>query len=582
MDDQLSTDEEEVPGTSTALRARGSGHRPTTRRPTLTATLATARPREATASGNDNGDNVGGVTGPVGADHDDDDEVTRLGAAGEDAAIKAGGHLDSARQSAASAMRSATVEVAAAVAACEAAGDAGPVASLRAASALLAKLLTSKPVHARDTGSPASAAMYDATSASTTVLHAVAAVTVLPPRPPAPDDGHEGAAAPPADADTRADVSARVACRRLCARAHHAAGSFLLAVKGLIPVVQPDAGYHAGNDDGGDTGGDAGATARGGGGMRGHQRRCGETEHNVQTCQADAATKASHAARGEAAKEAKGSKAGSGNEKCSACHERGHTRVSAVWPLRAVAHGWSGHNEDRGRDLGCVDLHRMTTEVTTTVSVSVDLFFGVPRRLAPGRPADSLPPTGRPPTTSSLRAPTGTAAAVANAAAGAAALTSWPRHRRSICGSCPLSGKARCGTCSSASTVVVAGRVRGGGGGGGRGHRRRTLDEFIEAAPASLTSNHGLAWKQVASTVSCRGVGAFRGAPRRVCVDCSGRGGHVKPRGDIKAAAQGDGDYSAFVAASAAVADAMTEPSQLPCSPSSAMHARGPPPRSIA
>jgi len=117
----------------------------------------------------------------VGADLDDDDEVTRLDAAGEDAAIKAGGHLDSAWQSATSAMLSATVEAAAAVAACEAAGDAGQVAILRAASALLAKLLASKPVHARGIRSPASVAMEDATSASTTVLHAVAAVTVPPP-----------------------------------------------------------------------------------------------------------------------------------------------------------------------------------------------------------------------------------------------------------------------------------------------------------------------------------------------------------------------------------------------------------------
>jgi len=113
-----------------------------------------------------------------------------------------------------------------------------------------------------------------------------------------------------------------------------------------------------------------------------------------------------------------------------------------------------------------------------------------------------------------------------------------------------------------------AGKGGGGGGdgGGGGSHRRRTLDEFIAAVPASLTSNHGLAWKQVASIVSCRGVGAFGGAPRQACVDFSGRGANVKPRGDIKAAAQGDGDYSAFVAASAAVADAVTEPEQLPCS----------------
>ena len=88
MDDQSSTDEEEAPGTSTALRARGSGHCPTTRRPTPTTTLATARLREATASGKDNGDIGGGVAGRVGTDLDDDDEVTRLGTAGEDAAIQ--------------------------------------------------------------------------------------------------------------------------------------------------------------------------------------------------------------------------------------------------------------------------------------------------------------------------------------------------------------------------------------------------------------------------------------------------------------------------------------------------------------
>jgi len=430
MNDQSSTDEKEAPATSTALQARRSGLCPTTRRPTTTTSLATAPPREATASGNDNGDNGRVVAVPVGADLDNDDEVTRLGTAGNDAEIKAGGHLDSARQIAASAVWSATVEVAAAGAACEAAGNAGPVASSRAASALLAKLLASKPVHARGTESPASAAMDDATSASTAVLQAVAAVPVLPPRPPAPNDGDEGAAAPPADADTKADASALVACRRLCARARRAGGSVLSAVKGLISMVQPDAGDHAGDDDGsgngGDAGGDPGDTARGGGGTRGRQRRCGgcgATGHYVRTCPADSAAKAAHAERGEAAKAAKGAKAGSGKNKCSACHARGHTRTSAVCPLQAVAHGWSGHNAGRGRDLGCLDRHRMTRVVTTTASVSVGRFVGVQRRLAPGRPADSLLPTGRPPTTASRCAPTGTADAVANAAAGAVALT---------------------------------------------------------------------------------------------------------------------------------------------------------------
>jgi len=69
------------------------------------------------------------------------------------------------------------------------------------------------------------------------VLRAVTAVTVPPPLPPTPDDGDGGATVPPADADTRAEAPARVACRRLCARARHAASSFLSAVKGLIPMV---------------------------------------------------------------------------------------------------------------------------------------------------------------------------------------------------------------------------------------------------------------------------------------------------------------------------------------------------------
>jgi len=60
----------------------------------------------------------------------------------------------------------------------------------------------------------------------------------------------------------------------------------------------------------------------------------------------------------------------------------------------------------------------------------------------------------------------------------------------------------------------------GGEGGGGGGRRRRTLDEFIAAVPASLKSSHGLAWTQVASTVSCHGVGAFGGARRQAFVDC--------------------------------------------------------------
>jgi len=91
-------------------------------------------PALQTASGSGGGDAGGGdgpVDGPVEKDLDRDDAVTRLGAIGGDAAIKAGGHVDAARQCAASAVRTATVEVAAAAAACEAAGEVGPVGPLR-------------------------------------------------------------------------------------------------------------------------------------------------------------------------------------------------------------------------------------------------------------------------------------------------------------------------------------------------------------------------------------------------------------------------------------------------------------------
>jgi len=109
-------------------------------------------------------------------------------------------------------------------------------------------------------------------------------------------------------------------------------------------------------------------------------------------------------------------------------------------------------------------------------------------------------------------------------------------------------------------------RVDGGGlGASGGGGGRRTLDEFITAVPASLTGSHGLALQQVASTVSRRGVHAIGGARRQVCASCSGRGAHAKQSGDVKAAT-GDDEYTAFVAASAAVAEAVTEPEQLPCS----------------
>ena len=91
-------------------------------------------PALQTASGSGGGDAGGGdgpVDGPVEKDLDRDDAITRLGAIGGDAAIKAGGHVDAARQCAASAVRTATVEVAAAAAACEAAGEVGPVGPLR-------------------------------------------------------------------------------------------------------------------------------------------------------------------------------------------------------------------------------------------------------------------------------------------------------------------------------------------------------------------------------------------------------------------------------------------------------------------
>jgi len=164
----------------------------------------------------------------------------------------------------------------------------------------------------------------------------------------------------------------------------------------------------------------------------------------------------------------------------------------------------------------------------------------------------------------------GTATAVANAAAGAAALTelatAQTQHLRLV--SIVIDGTMRylLERVDGGGRQYAGGDGGGGDGGGGGGRRRRTLDEFIAAVPASLKSSHGLARKQVASTVSCDGVGAFGGARRQAFVDCSGKGAHFKPRGDIKAAAQGDGDYSVFVAAWVAVADAVTEPSQLPCS----------------
>jgi len=250
--------------------------------------------------------------------------------------------------------------------------------------------------------------------------------------------------------------------------------------------------------------------------------------------------------------------AGSGRTRCGACHARGQTRASAACPLRAAAHGWSDHNEDRGRNLAFADQYRMTGEVTTTVAMLVHRIFGFRRWLAPGRPEDSLPLTGRPPATSSLRATKGTAAAVSSAAAEAAALTdlvtAQTQHLRLV--SIVVDGTMR----------YLFERVDGGGlGAGGGGVDRRTLDEFMAAVPASLTGSNGLAWKQVASTVSCRGVHVFGGAPRPACVCCLGRAAHAKQHGDVKAAISA-GDYAAVVAASAAVAAAVTEPDQLPCS----------------
>jgi len=466
--------------------------------------------------------------------------------------------VDAARQSAGSTVRSATFEVAAATAACEAAGNAGPVAPLRDVSTLLAKLLAANPLDARGTTSYASAALGDAASASTAVLRAVDAVTVPPRRPRAAVTGDGGAADASARAAKATDNAAVVACRRLCARARHAASSVLSAAELLIPMANPDAGDHPADDAGAGVGG---APTSVGGGTRGRLRRCGgcgTTGHNVKTCPADASAKAAHAARVVADVAAKGARAGSGRIKCGACHVRGHTRASAACPLRAVAHGWSGHNEDRGRNLACADQYRMAGDVTTTVAVSIDRFFGVWRWRLPGPPADCPPPAGRSPTTSAHREKEASAEALSNAAAaGAAALTklatAQTQHLRLV--PVVMDGTMR----------YLFGRVDGGGLSAGGGGGRRTLDEFMAALPASLTGSHGLAWKQVASTVSCRGVRAFGGAPRRACASCSGRGAHVKQRGDVRAATGAD-DYTTFVAASAAVAADVTEPEHLPCS----------------
>jgi len=176
---------------------------------------------------------------------------------------------------------------------------------------------------------------------------------------------------------------------------------------------------------------------------------------------------------------------------------------------------------------------------------------------APGPPAGCPPPTGRPPTTSAHRETEASAEAVTNAAAGAAALTelasAQTQQLRLV--SIVMRGTMR----------YLVERVDGDGQGAGGGGGRRTLDEFMAAVPSPLTGSHGLSWKRVASTVSCRGVHAFGCAPRRACACCSGWGAHVKPRGHVKPAT-GDGDYTAFVAPSAAVAAAAKKRQQLPCS----------------
>jgi len=151
-------------------------------------------PSPPNIGGGDGGGRDRPIGGPVAKDLDRNDFVARLGATGGDAAIKAGGHVDAARQRAAIAVRSATVAVAAATAACEAARDAEPVGPLRDASTLLARLLAANPLHARGTTSYASAALGDAESASTAVLRAVDTVTVPPHRPPAAVSGGGGAA----------------------------------------------------------------------------------------------------------------------------------------------------------------------------------------------------------------------------------------------------------------------------------------------------------------------------------------------------------------------------------------------------
>jgi len=163
-----------------------SGLRVTSGVPPPSAPVINPAPQMISGSGGgDGGGGDGPVDGPVEKKLGRDVAVARLGATGGDAAIKAGGHVDAAQQRAAFSVRSATIEVAAAAAAWEAAGDVEPVGHLRDASTLLAKPFAANPLHARGTKSYASAALGDAASASTAVLRAVDAVTVPPHGPPA-------------------------------------------------------------------------------------------------------------------------------------------------------------------------------------------------------------------------------------------------------------------------------------------------------------------------------------------------------------------------------------------------------------
>ena len=286
------------------------------------------------SGGGDGGSGDGPVDGPVQKDLDRDDAVARLGATGGDAAIEAGGHVDAARQRAASAVRSFTVEVAAAAAACEAAGDAEPVGPFRDASTLLTKLRSANSLLARGTTSYESAALGDAESASTAVLRAVDAVTVPTHRTPAAVSGGDGAADAAASAVTAAEISAVVACRRLCARTRHAAGSVFSAAKGLIPMATSDAGDHPGNDAGSGAGS---ALASVGGGTRGRLRHCGScgvTGHDMKMCSADAAAKAAHGARVGADVAAKGARASSSRGRQTICPRQGARRRRRAFARR--------------------------------------------------------------------------------------------------------------------------------------------------------------------------------------------------------------------------------------------------------